>query len=98
MKYRPMKIQTPTLSKRRHSLAGKTNLILSALALAFLASAGSARGADDQNAPELPSPVCDTVNVPEGHRVSSQVYALGVQIYRWTGTNWAFVGPEAVLF
>jgi hypothetical protein len=98
MEIKTMKIQTHTMSTRRHSLAGKINLTLSMLALAFLASAGSAKGADDQNAPELPSPVCDSVNVPAGHRVSARVYALGVQIYRWTGTNWAFVGPEALLF
>ena len=52
----------------------------------------------DNRAPELPSPLCDKVNVEDGHRVSSQVYALGVQIYRWSGTNWAFIGPEAVLY
>jgi hypothetical protein len=26
------------------------------------------------------------------------VYAEGVQIYRWNGTSWVFVAPEAVLF
>jgi hypothetical protein len=26
------------------------------------------------------------------------VYALGVQIYRWNGTSWVFVAPEATLY
>jgi Protein of unknown function (DUF3455) len=74
------------------------NFTLPALALALLTSMSPARGQDSQGTPELPSPVCDSVNVPAGNRVSSHVYALGVQIYRWSGTNWAFIGPEATLF
>ena len=75
----------------------RINLTLSALALALL-TALSPASANGQVAPELPSPLCDSVNVPDGHRVSSHVYALGVQIYRWSGTNWAFIGPEAALY
>lgn len=48
--------------------------------------------------PELPAPICDTVNVPEGHRLVAHVYAVGVQIYRWTGTSWTFIAPEASLY
>ncbi len=47
---------------------------------------------------ELPSPLCDSLNVPAGNRVSAHLYALGVQIYRWNGTAWAFVGPDATLY
>ena len=47
---------------------------------------------------DLPSPQCDSLNVPAGNRISSRVYAKGVQIYRWNGTSWAFVGPEATLY
>jgi hypothetical protein len=47
--------------------------------------------------PELPSPTCDNVNVADA-KVSVHAYALGVQIYRWTGTNWLFIAPEAALF
>jgi hypothetical protein len=54
--------------------------------------------ADDNRAPELPSPVCDELQVPLGHKVSFHVYALGVQKYRWNGTSWVFLGPEATLF
>jgi hypothetical protein len=52
----------------------------------------------DRREPDLPTPQCDSVDVPEGNKVSSHFYALGVQIYRWTGTNWFFVAPEAALF
>ena len=38
------------------------------------------------------------MNVPDGNRCSSHVYALGVQIYRWSGTSWVFVAPDATLF
>jgi hypothetical protein len=47
---------------------------------------------------DLPSPQCDSLNVPAGSRISSRVYAKGVQIYRWNGTSSAFVGPEATLY
>lgn len=35
---------------------------------------------------------------PEGQTVAFQAYAEGVQIYRWTGTAWVFVAPEALLY
>jgi hypothetical protein len=38
------------------------------------------------------------IRVEEGHRVSSVAYAEGVQIYRWNGTAWVFVAPEAFLY
>ena len=47
---------------------------------------------------DLPSPLCDSLNVPAGNRVAAHLYALGVQIYRWNGTAWAFVGPDATLY
>jgi len=47
-------------------------------------------------------PGCDSgvhnLNVPAGHVLSFHTYALGVQIYRWNGTTWGFVGPRAMLF
>ena len=47
---------------------------------------------------DLPSPLCDSLNVPAGNRVSAHVYAKGVQIYRWNGTSWVFVAPDATLY
>jgi hypothetical protein len=38
------------------------------------------------------------LQVRAGNKVAFHVYASGVQVYRWTGTNWAFVGPVANLF
>jgi hypothetical protein len=84
MKNKTMRTQMNTKSAR-----------LSALALACLTFAFSARA---ENPPELPSPLCDKVNVADTNRVSGHVYALGVQIYRWSGTNWVFIAPEATLF
>jgi hypothetical protein len=53
---------------------------------------------DDSNqAPELPAG-CEQLAPPAGHQVAYKVYAVGVQIYRWDGTAWVFVAPEAGLF
>jgi uncharacterized protein DUF3455 len=46
--------------------------------------------------PELGS--CQKLAAPAGSKVVAHVYAEGVQIYRWNGTTWAFVAPEAVLY
>lgn len=48
--------------------------------------------------PELPLPLCDSIQVPAGNKVSFHVYARGVQIYRWNGASWDFVAPVAKLF
>lgn len=53
--------------------------------------------ANDIYPPDLPS-VCDSLQVPPGNKVSSRVYALGVQVYRWNGTSWDFVAPIANLY
>jgi hypothetical protein len=90
-----------TISIRRHWLADKINLTLPALALALLAVALPAKADAQQPGrpqPELPSPLCDGVQVPEGHRLSSYLFGQGVQIYRWNGTSWEFVAPEASLY
>jgi hypothetical protein len=36
--------------------------------------------------------------VPEGNKVHFHVYAEGVQIYSWNGSNWVFQAPEAILY
>ena len=40
---------------------------------------------------------CTKLEAPAGSKLVYHVYATGVQIYRWNGTSWAFVAPEAVL-
>lgn len=47
---------------------------------------------------ELPSPVCDKLQVPAGNELAFRMYARGVQIYRWSGSSWQFVAPSATLF
>jgi hypothetical protein len=68
---------------------GKT---FAAIALAVMTSTTFAT---DNRAPETPSALSDPL---VGQKVHFHGNAVGVQIYRWTGTAWAFVAPEAVLF
>jgi Protein of unknown function (DUF3455) len=51
---------------------------------------------NENRAPDLGD--CQNLQVPAGNKVAFHVYAEGVQIYRWNGTSWVFVAPEAVLF
>ena len=46
--------------------------------------------------PDLGS--CPALKPPAGSKLAFHVYAEGVQIYRWNGTSWAFVAPEAELY
>jgi hypothetical protein len=49
---------------------------------------------NDNRAPDVPA----VIEVPgRTNKVHFHAYAVGVQIYAWSGTNWAFQGPEAVL-
>jgi hypothetical protein len=57
---------------------------------------GAQAGAGSR-APDLPA-ACASIEVPEGNKVCFHVYAVGVQIYRWDGSTWAFVAPAAVLY
>ena len=73
-------------------------IALLAVAGIALASMPVARAGDNNNGPDLPSPGCDSIQAPAGNRLSSHVYARGVQKYRWNGTAWVFVAPDATLF
>ena len=73
-------------------------MTLVALAVLALASIPIARAGEDNRAPDLPSPLCDRLQLSTGDKVAFHVYALGVQIYRWDGTSWVFVAPSARLF
>jgi len=72
--------------------------VLLAVAGLAVASIPAARMGDDNRAPDLPSPLCDSVQAPPGHKVAFHTYALGVQIYRWNGASWSFVAPVANLY
>ena len=85
--------------KTNHSYSSRrlpVRIMLAALAVLALTSIQFARA--DNRAPELPSPLCDRLQVQAGNKVAFHVYALGVQIYRWNGTSWVFVAPSARLF
>ena len=87
--------------KTNHSFSSRclpVRMTLAALAVLALASIPVARASEDNRAPDLPSPLCDRLQVPPGNKVAFHVYALGVQIYRWNGTSWEFVAPAATLF
>jgi hypothetical protein len=40
---------------------------------------------------------CPELAAPAGSKLAFHTYADGVQIYRWTGASWSFVGPSAIL-
>jgi len=65
------------------------------LILALVAPVAAVTGIDYQT-PDLED--CQKLQVPEGNKFAFAAYAEGVQIYRWNGTSWAFVAPEAVLY
>ena len=87
-----------TTTRTRHAFRLHTLKVTAAalalLLLAFLAPAGAEPG-NDQRAPDLGD--CQDLQVPAGNKVAFRLYAEGVQIYRWNGTSWSFVAPEAVL-
>jgi len=97
-----MKAHPSNAPVSRPWLLNKRNLALSSLALALVAFAEASRADDDdflrRRAPELPSPMCDSLDVSATNRLSLHVYAAGVQIYQWSGTNWVFIAPDAMLF
>ncbi|HUR55500.1 MAG TPA: DUF3455 domain-containing protein, partial [Gemmataceae bacterium] len=75
---------------------GVVKLAASALLLlAAVAHVGADTGYDNR-LPDLGE--CQQLRVEAGNIVAFQAEAVGVQIYRWNGTKWDFVGPEAVLF
>jgi hypothetical protein len=60
-------------------------------------SSAEVQAASDGRFPDLGSCQAD-LQLPAGSKVSFHVFGIGVQIYRWTGTSWAFVNPSANLF
>jgi hypothetical protein len=82
----------------RYISTKRINAIVAMLTFFGIASASvpavQAGGFDQP--PDLPAS-CDKLQVDAGHKVALHVYATGVQIYRWNGTSWDFVAPQAVL-
>jgi len=77
----------------------KTRWITALSLLLMVVGVVSAAPADDRGQPlELPSPLCDSLQVQAGNQLAFRMYARGVQIYRWNGSTWQFVAPSATLF
>ena len=51
---------------------------------------------DGNRLPDLTG--CEQLTAPEGSVLVLHAYGVGVQIYRWNGTSWAFVAPSATLY
>jgi hypothetical protein len=66
-------------------------LVLIALVAPALVGAG-----DPGRMPDLGD--CEQLRVPQGNKVAARLFGVGTQNYRWDGTRWVFVAPEAVLF
>lgn len=86
--------QRSTPAACRRTLFGTLGA-LALLPLALVAPAGADPGGDGRN-PDLTD--YQILQVPAGNKVAFHVYAVGVQIYRWDGSNWIFSRPEALLF
>jgi hypothetical protein len=67
-----------------------------ALGLLGIVMPVAAEPGNDNRAPDLGD--SQKLVVEEGHKVAFQAYAEGVQIWRWNGTSWIFLKPEAVLY
>jgi hypothetical protein len=50
-----------------------------------------------QDGPELP-PQCGMIAAPAEATLAFNLYAIGVQVYRWNGAGWDFVEPDAKLY
>jgi hypothetical protein len=72
--------------------------VLLAAAMLALPSAAAPRAGEGNRAPDLPQPLCQSIRVEPGHEVAFHTYAVGVQVYRWNGSAWAFVEPVANLY
>jgi hypothetical protein len=82
-------------TKSALSVFRRTPAVLAMFLAAVVAPAGTSPAADDRR-PDLGS--CQRLAAPAETSVAFQVYAEGVQIYRWNGTSWVFVAPDAILF
>ena len=72
-----------------------TRVAVTLLAVALLAITTPGQGRNGV-VPDLGD--CDHLQPPAGNRPFFRVFAEGVQIYRWNGTSWVFVAPEADLY
>src|SRR5262249_17204845 len=94
---RIMQVKTNFKTDKLTTNHNQARVRASALALFLLALVAPVGVAwTDNRAPDLSD--YPKLQVPEGNKVTFHAYAEGVQIYRWTGTSWTFVAPEALLY
>ena len=72
-------------------------LVLLAITGVALTPASAVTVFDNDNGPDLPAG-CESIIAPEGTTLAFHVYAKGSQIYKWNGSSWGFVAPEATLY
>lgn len=90
----------------RRSLVVATSALAIACGEAPVAPASATTGAprvmavaDVNNGNRLPDLTgCEQLAAPAGSVLVLDAFGIGVQIYRWNGTSWAFVAPSATLF
>ena len=81
----------------RRQRLGVTAVALALLLLPLaLGAPAAAAPIDDLQPPDLGD--CQRLQVMAGNRLTFHAFGVGVQIYRWNGTGWTFVVPQAVLF
>ena len=84
-------VKGPIQAHRWHKIRG----VVTALTVVLLAATTQGQGRNGV-IPDLGD--CEELQPPAGNRAFFRVFAEGVQIYRWNGTSWVFVAPEADLF
>ena len=90
-----MKRSSRTSGRQKFRLS-VTAVVTTLLAVTLAVPAVGGQGKGKGLAPDLNG--CPQLAVESGNKVFFRVYAEGVQIYRWSGTSWGFVAPEADLF
>ena len=85
-----------SMTTRPSRPAAVTAAGVAVLLLALVVTAGAEPG-NDNRAPVLEGE-CAKLRVEAGNKVIAHGFGVGVQIYRWTGTSWQFVAPDAVLY
>lgn len=92
---------TTKIGNQRRNRMKVINIKNALMGLVFLfgtmhIAAGTPLAAGNKH-PELP-PACAGIEVNQDQKVAFHAYAIGVQIYRWTGSVWEFKAPEANLY
>jgi hypothetical protein len=76
-------------------------IFVSLLLLGLSLSASTGANPGENPGKRTPPPdldACQNLQAPAGSKVAFRVYAAGVQIYRWNGTSWVFLFPDAALY